>query len=216
MVGHVSSMESKNVFKALVMVIVASLILAFSISYAQNEFLLYSFVSFLIIISGTMLVKKVVGYLLEIDVETKFWSVYQYGFKRNAHFKRPIPFLWLPLLVSLVTQGVVWWFAILSFDVTPRTERTSRRHGLYRFTQVTEWHIAWIAVWGVITSITLSIIGYIAGFEFFSELSIYYALWSLVPISNLDGSKIFFSSRGLWFTVTSIVAIIFVWSQIVI
>jgi len=51
---------------------------------------------------------------------------------------------------------------------------------------------------------------YFLGFEFFAKLSIYYAAWSLVPFSNLDGAKVFFGSKGLWI-VMAIITLVFVW-----
>lgn len=205
-----------NLIKEIGTVLIATLVLAFTISFNNNSILLYSIISFFIIISLTASIKKMIGHLLEIDVQTKFWSIYQWGFRKDAHFKTPTPLLWVPLIISLFSKGLVWWLAILEFEVNPKTERVSKRHGLYRFTQVTEWHIAWIAVWGIITNIILSILGYLSGFELFARLNIYYALWSLVPISNLDGSKIFFSSRGLWTTIASITLILFIWAKVVI
>jgi hypothetical protein len=58
--------------------------------------------------------------------------------------------------------------------------------------------MGWIATWGIITNLVLAIIGYSFGYELFAKLSIYYATWSIIPFSSLDGTKIFFSSRVLW------------------
>lgn len=118
-------------------------------------------------------------------------------------------------LLSLITKGFVQWLAILESDVTPKTERVAKRHGLYRFTQITEWHIAWIATWGIIVNFILAIIGYIAGFELFAKLSIYFIAWSIIPLSGLDGAKIFFSSRGLWITLFTIIIIVLGWGLII-
>ena len=110
------------------------------------------------------------------------------------------------------------WLAILEFDVKPRIERVSRRHGLYRFSEMTDWHIAVIAAAGVFANILLAIIsysisGYFPGletsFEYFAKLNVYYALWSLVPLSSLDGSKILFGSKLLWLTLAIITGIFF-------
>lgn len=201
--------------KEAIAIFIASLVLALTISLRNNSILNYAFISFLIILSMNVFTKKIVGYFLETNVKTKFWSVYQWGFRKSSHFKINLPMVWLPLILTLFTKGIFWWLAILQFDVEAKTERVSRKHGLYRFTQVTEWHIAWIAIWGIIANLALAIIGYISGFELFAKLNIYFAMGSIIPLSNLDGSKIFFSSRGLWITLFTILSIFFGWSFLI-
>ncbi|MDP2947587.1 MAG: hypothetical protein Q8N88_05725, partial [Nanoarchaeota archaeon] len=151
-----------------------------------------------------------------IAVKIKWWSVYQYGFRKDSHFKRHLPMFWLPLIISLISRGYLWWLAILEFDVTSKVERVSKKHGLYRFAEVTEWHVAGIAVAGIITNLVLAIIGYIIGFEKFAELGIYYTAWLMLPLSGLDGSKIFFASRKLWASTAIIVGIITAWAIVVV
>jgi hypothetical protein len=204
-------MEWRENFKEFSVVVFAAVILAISASLKDKTFTYYILISLLIILLANTLVKKAIGYLLELKVRVGFWSWYQYGFRKDAHFKKAVPMAWLPLLVSLFSRGFLWWLAILEFDVDAKTERVSRKHGLYRFTEVTEWHVAWIAVFGIIANIALAIIAYFAGFELFSKLCIYYSVWSIVPISSLDGSKIFFGSRPLWMTVATFVLLFFIW-----
>jgi len=204
-------MELKENLKEFFIVIFAALILAISASLKDRDFVYWILLSFFIIISVNVIMKKIVGYLLELEVKVGFWSWYQYGFRKDAHFKKPLPMAWLPLFISLFSRGFLGWLAILEFDVGAKTERVSRKHGLYRFTEVTEWHVAWIAVWGIIANIVLALLAYFAGFELFSKLSIYYAAWSLVPLSSLDGSKIFFGSKALWMTVATFVLLFLIW-----
>jgi hypothetical protein len=209
-------MNVKESLTEIIIVILASLVLSMSVSLNNISIAYTAGISFLIIIGANILIKKIIGYHLEINVKTKFWSLYQYGFRKDSHFKKPLPMVWVPLLASLLTKGIFWWLAILEFDVTPKTERVAKRHGLYRFSQITEWHVAWIATWGIILNLLLGIIGYIAGFELFAKLSIYFAAWSIIPLSRLDGSKIFFSSRGLWITLFTITLIILGWGMTII
>ncbi len=204
-------MDIKKLSVEILIIALASLILGVSVGFDNLPLAYAAGLSFLIIIGANVLIKKTVGYFLEIKVRTKFWSWYQYGLRKDSHFKKTVPMAWIPLLASLLTKGLFWWLAILEFDVEPKTERVAKRHGLYRFTQVTEWHIAWIAAWGIILNFALAIIAYIAGFELFARLSLYFAAWSIIPLSGLDGSKIFFSSRGLWITLATITLIILGW-----
>jgi len=209
-------MESKDTRNEIFTIILASLILALTVSFKNTAGIYYAGISFLIIISANVATKKIVGYFLETDVQTKFWSWYRFGFRKDSHFKSPVPMAWLPLLLALFTKGFFWWLAILEFDVKAKSERVSRRHGLYRFTEVTEWHMAWIATWGLIINAALAIVAYLAGFELFTKLSMYYIVWSLVPLSKLDGSRIFFASRAMWITIVTIALIILGWMLTVI
>jgi hypothetical protein len=204
-------MNLKEKTRGLLVILLATLVLALSISFKNNSLILATAISLFIIISINIITKKIVGYNFETKVKTKFWSLYQFGFRKDSHFKTPIPMIWFPLVLSLFTKGLFWWLAVLEFDVEAKPERASRRHGLYRFTEVTEWHMCWIALWGIIANIFFALIGYVAGFELFAKLSIYYAIWSIIPLSSLDGSKIFFGSRYLWAAVTIILLLFFGW-----
>ncbi|MFA4960930.1 MAG: hypothetical protein WC548_04685 [Candidatus Pacearchaeota archaeon] len=204
-------MEIKNILKESVIVLVAALVLSATISFKENSLLLYSAISFLIIISANVITKKIIGYFLEIGIKIKFWEWYHYGLKSSSHFKRPIPMLWFPLILSLISKGMAWWLAILEFDVTAKVERVSKRHGLYRFTEVTEWHVGAIAFWAIIVNVILALIAYFAGFEMFTKLSIYFVAWSIIPLSSLDGTKIFFASRKIWATMALIIGVLTVW-----
>ena len=197
-------MDFKENLKEIAVILLASLILSLSISFKKTEILYVSMVSFLIILSTNALTKKIVGNMFEIDVKTTFWKWYRFGFRRDSHFKKPVPMAWLPIILSLFTRGSVWWLAILEFEAVAKTERVSKKHGLYRFSEVTEWHMGLIAMWGIITNIVLAIIGYAAGQELFAKIAIYYSVWSILPISSLDGTKILFAGRALWLTMAII------------
>ena len=201
-------MKIKEDGKEILIIILASIILAITVAFRNHNLFYTALTSFLIIIGINVLVKKIVGYNLEIAVKTKFWSWYQYGLRTDMHFKKPVPMVWLPLVLVLFTKGFFLWLGILEFDIAAKTERVSRRHGLYRFTEVTEWHMAWIATWALIANLIFAIAGYIMGFELFAKLSIYFIAWSIIPIAKLDGSKIFYGSRALW-TIVFTIAMMF-------
>jgi hypothetical protein len=209
-------MDTKEDAKELLIIILASIVLALTVAFKDRAIFYTAAISFLIILVINVLVKKSVGYYLETKVKTKFWSIYQYGFRKDFHFKKPLPMIWLPLLLTLFTKGTLLWLGILEFDVEAKTERVSRRHGLYRFTQVTEWHMAWIVVWALVANLIVAIIAYIANFELLTRLSIYFIAWSTIPLPGLDGSKIFFSSRALWAVVFTIAMIALAWALIII
>jgi Zn-dependent protease len=88
--------------------------------------------------------------------------------------------------------------ASLTFEVKAKTYRAARRHGLYTFSEMTESHIAYIAAAGILANLIFAVIGYLVGFTEFSVLNLYYALFNLLPLSKLDGNKIFFGNLILW------------------
>jgi hypothetical protein len=75
--------------------------------------------------------------------------------------------------------------------------------------------MAWIAITGLILNFIFAIGGYIAGFEFFTKLSIYFIAWSVIPLSGLDGAKIFFGGRTKWVITFTITMIMLFWALMI-
>ncbi len=201
--------------KEIATIILAATVLALTASFKSHEIFYPALISFLIIISLNVLAKKITGFHFETLVKTKFWTWYQFGFRKDMHFKAPLPMAWLPLFIAFFTKGYFLWLGILEFDVVAKAERAAKRHGIYRFTQVTEWHMALIAVWGIVANLIFAIAGYILGFELFAKLSIYFIAWNIIPLGRLDGSKIFYASRALWITLFTIATIILAWGLLI-
>jgi hypothetical protein len=194
--------------KEILTILLTAIILGASVSYMTNQAYLTSIVAFFAILVANIIVKKLISYHYESDITIKPWSIYQFGFRKDAHFKEPVPMSWVPILLTLLTNGAIWWLAILQFDVKARPERVSKRHGLYRFTEMTEWHIGMIAFSGILTNLIIGIVSYTLGFEFFAKLNIYYAAWSLAPLGNLDGTKLFFANKSIWIITAIVTAIV--------
>jgi len=211
-------MELQRLKKDTIIIILASVILGLALSYADKNWkiTLTAFVTIFLVILINTLAKKLFAYQLETDVNLNFWSMYWYGYSAKSHYKKPMAMAWLPLLTSLITKGIFSWMPIIEFDVAARPERIARRHGLYRYTTVTEWHIALIAVVGILTNIIFGITGYLLGFETFAKWNLFYAAWSILPISSLDGTKIFFGSRKVWGLMLFILIIVLLWGLTII
>jgi len=205
----------KDSWKEILVIIIAAIILGLSFSFPgfKNPLLLITL--FFIIISINIIAKKIIAYYYEASIKTKFWRWYQYWFTRRSHFKKPIPMLWLPVVVSLAFNGVIQWLGILEFDIQAKTERVSKRHGLYRFSQLVEYHVAVIATTGIAINLIVAVISYIIGFQTFAQLNIYYAFWSIIPLSGLDGYKILAGSKILWTTLLIITGLLLVGSLII-
>lgn len=159
--------------------------------------LLFNLIIIIIVLLVNILAKKLAAYYYQAKIEIKPWQVFRYGFKRFQHFNKPVyAGLFIPIIASIISYGYFLWLAVLEFDIYSTTARVSRMHGTHRYTEMTEFHIGMIAVAGVLANLLLAIIAYFAGFPELTKLSIFFACFSMLPISNLDGTKIFFAGGG--------------------
>lgn len=145
-----------------------------------------------------VLAKKVAAYYYQAKIEFQPWKISRFGYRPHEHFKNPVNAgIFFPLIFTIVSYGYFFWLAILEFEVFATSARATKMHGAHRYTQMTDFHIGMIAAFGVLANFLLAIICYFIGFTEISRLSIYFAAFSLVPLSNLDGTKIFFAGGGL-------------------
>ncbi|MEN7982425.1 MAG: hypothetical protein ABFQ65_03175 [Nanoarchaeota archaeon] len=204
--------------KEIISIIVITIILAFSISLLQSIELFLTTLGFVfLIIMINVVAKKMIGYYFEAKVETKIWEMERHGFfgalsrgffHPSRKFKQAIPLgAIMPLVVKVLSLGYMNWMASLVFDVEARKYRTAKRHGFYSFSEMTEFHIGLIAASGIIINLIFATIGYLIGATEFSRLNIFYAFFNMIPISNLDGNKIFFGSIIIWSFLTSLILI---------
>lgn len=181
-------------------IVSVSIILAFTISLLvsiETFFLSLAFIFIVIMIN--VLAKKVAAFFLETEIEINLWEIKRFGFRAHHHFKKPLPAgVLLPIIITVLSYGYIYWFACLVFDIKKKVSRASRKWGIYTFSEVTEYHTAWIAFWGVLANLVFAIIGYLLGFEEFAKLNIYFAFFNLIPLSDLDGNKLFFGEIVLW------------------
>ena len=85
--------------------------------------------------------------------------------------------------------------APLVFDVRAKIYRTAKRHGIYSFSDVSEDHLAYIAGAGILINLLAAALGYLIGFSEFAKFNIWFAFFNLIPLSNLDGNKIFLETK---------------------
>ena len=143
--------------------------------------------------------KKITSYYLDSEVEVKLWEMKRWGWRSHHYFKKPFPLgVFLPILTTALSFGYVVWMACLTFDVKAKVYRAAKRFQLYSFSEMTEYHIAFIATAGIIINLIFAIIGYLLGFYEFSKLNIYFAFFNMIPLSSLDGNKILFGNIVLW------------------
>jgi len=192
-------------FKELLKIVLGIIMLVFVIninnlfqSQISQTLLITALISATIIVFINLFAKKITAYSYHSNIEVSIWNIERYGLSEGQHFKKPIPAgIIIPFIISLLSYGYFMWMALFEFDVNPSSSRTSRKHDIYKFSEMTDFDIGMIAAAGVIANLIAAIIGYILGFPDFARWSIYFAAFSLVPISKLDGTKIFFATRNL-------------------
>jgi len=191
--------------KEIAALIIISIITAFAITLVEslNQFLLVLLGVFILILIN-VLVKKSVAYLLESEIEIKIWEMKRFGFRTNQYWKKAFPIgAFAPLISKIIffsLNGFVW-MASLVFDVKAKAYHAAKRHGIYSFSEMTEEHIGRIAAVGIFANLLLAILFYFVGGNFgilFAKLNIWFVFFNMIPISDLDGNKIFFGNLVLW------------------
>lgn len=161
------------------------------------------------VIGVPVIAKKAIAYLLDSSVEHKIWHVYYFSVRDKDHFKKEQPFgIILPLLLSAFSLGVVKCMTFLSYETSALKHRAAKRFGYYSYTEMTDWHNGLIGAAGIVSLLFLGFISYLLGFEYLTKMAAYYAFFNILPVSNLDGTQIFFGSRIIW-TVLAVISLIF-------
>jgi len=190
--------------KEVLVLVLALIILVFSNSFKNilekdTSFTINSLFIFAIILIIYVAAKKLTAYYYEAEEETKIWNFQRYGLYERSYFKYPIPIgIILPFLLSIITFGSIPWFAVTESDVKPTEARAAKRHQIYSFAEMTEWHLALISASGILASLIIAPIAYILNLQELAKASIYFACFNLLPLGKLDGSRVFFGSLILW------------------
>jgi Zn-dependent protease len=195
--------------KEIAHILVIVIVIAFALTALKSlERFPYVLLSVFLVVMINIFAKKISSYYLDSEIETKIWEVQRFGFRPRNYSRKPVPMgAILPLVFMGLTYGYFIWMASLVFEVKAKVYRAAKRYGLYTFSEMTEYHIGLIAASGIIANLFFSIIGYFTGFTEFAEINIYYALFNMIPLSDLDGNKIFFGSIILWSFLASLVLV---------
>lgn len=207
-------LNKKEILLIGLIVIIISLSINLSLDITENwEKIIGTLGAVSLVILLNIFAKKIMAYKLDSEIEMKILEMKKIGFTGMSHIKhlkKPFPIgAFLPIFSKIIFfpfKSLVW-MACLVFDIKPRIYRGARRYGLYTFSEMTEYHIGLIAASGIVINLISAIIGYFIGFPLFARLSIYYAFFNMIPISELDGNKIFFGSLVLWSFLASFVLI---------
>jgi Zn-dependent protease len=195
--------------KEFAFLVLVTIITAFAVALTKTLTLnltlfLYALLGIFILLLLNILMKKITAYFLESEIEIKLWEIKRFGFKTGDYFKKAFPLgIFIPLISKIFffsLNGFVW-MASLVFDVKAKAYHAAKRHGMYSFSEMTEEHIGRIAAVGIITNLILAFLFYFIGGDFgliFAKLNIWFAFFNMIPISDLDGNKIFFGNLVLW------------------
>lgn len=202
--------EFKNIVTAII--VLAVVISLSSLIKADYLSALRGIVYSVIIISVSVLAKKGMANMLDANVEHEIWKWSRWGWRQSHHLKNEVPVgIVFPLLFSLLTLGKFKLMALLTYETTPLKRRAAKRFGYYSHTEMTEWHNGLVGAAGIAALLLLAMVVYMipgTNLEYLSVLTTYYAFFSMLPVSKLDGTQIFFGSRVLW-TTLAIITIIF-------
>lgn len=197
--------------KEAINIILVSVILAFSITLIETiTYFLYTLSAIFLIILINSIVKKITAYYLESEIKIKLWEFKRYGYKKRQKFKRPFPagaFFPIIFRILFLPLNGFTWMSSLIFDVKAKTYRAAKRHGHYSFSEINESHIGLIAALGILANLIFGSLAYFLGFPIFTKLSIWYCFFNLIPLSSLDGNKIFFGKNVLWIILSVITLI---------
>ncbi|OGJ21437.1 hypothetical protein A3K73_09010 [Candidatus Pacearchaeota archaeon RBG_13_36_9] len=192
--------------KEMVHIILVIILFAFILWFFQDESLiLTSFIIAAVVILTNVVAKKIAARYFHTEAEIKIWEFQRWGYYQRSQFKSPKPIgLILPfLLVFASATGFLKMLTFLQTDITPTIRRVAKkRGGLQRFYELTEWHNGYIVTIGIIATLCLSLLPYIFGkndlLVDIAKYGVYYSIWNMIPIGQLDGTKIFFISSKFW------------------
>jgi hypothetical protein len=186
--------------KEFVWAIVAIIILGFIIEFSEAYTLtLRGFIYAAVIIFTSILIKNLAADYFYLEIEHKIWGVKQWWFTTRAHFKKPLPFgLILPFFIAFVSIGAIKVMTILQFDGKPSKKKILKKRGSKRKEEANDSDFGFISAWGFWGLIILAIIASLIKQPELSKYAIYYGVWNLLPLGQLDGSKLFFGSLINW------------------
>ncbi len=190
------------------------LVLAFVFGFDDKQptfrlgFWLMNLLRFALIASTAVIVHdiahKFVASRYSIVTKYRLWGVQHIWFheRRKIAFRirgmtlKEIPIgIVLALLITFYSMGRFFFIALESFELFPQKHRRMGR----RFLEVTDLENGFIALSGPIANMMLAFLFRILNLQ--NDVVIVnslFALFHMLPISSLDGAKVFFGSRVLY------------------
>ena len=186
--------------KELLILIISAILMALILSFYEMQLQIDKFLSFLlisiIIIFSYCISKKITAKVIDLEIEYKFWELKRYWFSAYAYLKKPIPMgLIFPLLLSILSNGYIKFLAFMQYESKALPGRFAKKSG------IREWDDALLVFYSVLPLLILSLVANYIGGDFFYNLakySLFFIISNMIPISKLDGTRIFFGSKPLF------------------
>lgn len=192
-------LKKQEIIKLSVTIILLSALISL---FKSVDLFFYTLASIFLIFLINIIAKKITAYYFDSEIEFRLWKVKRFGFHPITKLKRALEAgLFFPIILTILTLGNLTWMANYVFDVKAKTYRAAKRHGLYSFSEMSEFHIGLIAASGILANLIFAVLGYLIDLPNemnFVTLSILFASFNMLPISDLDGNKIFFGNVTLW------------------
>lgn len=188
--------------KEIGIILITTIVLGFGITLFQNiNVFLIGLLGIFIVILVNSIAKKITAFYLDSNIEIEIWEFKRFGAKPNQTLKKGFPAgLVIPLITRLIFYSLngFLWMASLVFETKATKYRARKKHNLYSFSEMTEDHIGYIAAIGIGANLLFAILFYLVGLTSFAKYNVWFALFNMIPLSNLDGNKIFFGNYTLW------------------
>ncbi|MBS3095359.1 hypothetical protein J4231_01645 [Candidatus Woesearchaeota archaeon] len=163
------------------------------------------------------LVHKFVASRYGSETEYEIWSIKRYWFTPYAAFPKKIfgkytinsiPLgIIISLFTTLITNGLFYIIPLSSFKAIEKTHLRV----VSKFKHLTYFEEAKIASASIILLTIMAIIltsfGKSSTFTMLSTMLFVFVLYSMIPVSTLDGSKIFFGSLALYLAVFAFIVL---------
>ncbi len=193
--------EIKHIF-------ISTLIIGFIFSY--NNFTIVNWLRLTILAALTLIigesVRKIIARRKGCETEYQLWQIKKYGITKSAKFpikifNKKIKSIYIGIILPLITVFLSIGYIKLMITGTSQAKEVILKRVSKKYARITEFETAIIALAGPMTYILLALIFKslsLPGFEPFIEMNYLLALYSMIPLSKLDGAKIFFGSLPLY------------------
>ena len=203
---------SKELKHVLIIVLVLTIVFAFNDGASTFIFKTWgsNFIYVLILVLITVVVNlfgyKFAAKQYQSKAVYKLWDIEQLWFKKKwgikkLWLKKTLPIkktgnfyfgIILAIIITLMSAGTAFFTAISTFSIT-ETKKLGRR-----FSKLEESEEGKIALIGLMANVILLMVFQVLSIDKGVSINSWFILWHILPISDLPGSKIFFSSKTLY------------------
>lgn len=202
--------------KELMTLILVTIMFTFILWFFQDASLIPYFLTVaLFILLTNIIAKKIAAYYFDSEAEIKVWHLQRWGYYQRSYFKTPKPVGLIIPFILVLASAPTGFFKLLTFlqtDVKATIKRVAkRRGGLNRFAEMTEWHNGYIVSIGFFANLACVLLPYLFGeydiLRDIAKFSVIYVICNMIPLGQLDGTKILFINWKFW---------VFLWVLVVI